>query len=176
MLMTYQAAMVLDELEHEEAKMKYFQYGMSKRIKCPYCEHKGRSLLEESTPITAWLLCFAVFLLLGMWSLLIMPCILGILRDQRHRCPKCHNEIKEDSIFSSLDDNLLGFNIGSFGILVTKRILLKLLIAVICIGLTSLTYEYVVEGPAWYLDGREADLSITWDNFVKDCGRVDNVD
>ena len=73
--------MVLDELEQEEEKMQYFRYGMSKRIKCPYCEHKGRSHLEESTPIHAYLLCFAVFLMLGMWSVLLMPCILGVLRD-----------------------------------------------------------------------------------------------
>jgi len=49
-------------------------------------------------------------------------------------------------------------------------------VGIICIGLASLAYEYVVEGPAWYLDGRDADLSITWDHFVKDCGRTDNAD
>ena len=111
-----------------------------------------------------------------MYSLLIMPCILGLLRDQNHRCPKCHNEIKEDSIFSSLDDNLVSFNVGSFGVLITKRVLLKLFLGVICAGLASVAYEYVVEGPAWYLEGREADLSITWNDFVRDCGRSDSVD
>ena len=79
--MTYQAAMVLDELEHEEAKMKYFQYGMSKRIKCPYCEHKGRSLLEESTPITAWLLCFAVFFVAPTLSIMVQKKIIFNVQD-----------------------------------------------------------------------------------------------
>jgi len=157
--------MVIDSLEQEEAKMKYFQYGMSKRIKCPYCEHKGRSMLEESTPIYTWLLCLAVYLFLGLYSFVLMPCIIGLLRDQIHRCPKCHNEIKEDSIFSSLDDNLVSFNLGSFGVLITRRVLLKLFVGVICAGIASVSYEYVIEGPAWYLEGREADTSITWHDF-----------
>lgn len=108
--------------------------------------------------------------------MLLMPCVLGLLRDQRHRCPKCHNEIKEDSIFSTLDENLLSFHVGSFGVLITKRVLLKLFLAVMCFGLVAAAYEYLVEGPAWYLEGREADLSITWNDFVKDCGRGDSVD
>ena len=155
--------------------MKYFKYGMSKRIKCPYCEHKGLSNLEESTPIHAWLLCFAVWIVLGLLSFLIMPIILGLLRDQRHRCPKCHNEIKEDSVFASLDDNLMSFNIGSFGVLITRRTLLKLLVGVICFVVASFAYEYWIEGPAWYLEGREVDASIKWSDFVRDCGNSNNV-
>ncbi len=61
--------------------MQYFRYGMAKRIKCPYCEHKGQSVLEESTPIHAWLLCFAAYILMGIYSFIVMPCILGLLRD-----------------------------------------------------------------------------------------------
>ena len=37
--------------------------GAVKRIKCPYCEHTGQSVLEESTPILAYLLSFALYLL-----------------------------------------------------------------------------------------------------------------
>ena len=81
MLMVGQAAMVIDSLEQQEAEMKYFRYGMAKRIKCPYCEHKGQSVLEESTPIHAWLLCFAVYILMGIYSFVVMPCIIGLLRD-----------------------------------------------------------------------------------------------
>lgn len=170
MLMVGQAAMVIDSLEQQEAEMKYFRYGMAKRIKCPYCEHKGQSVLEESTPVHAWLLCFAVYILMGIYSFVVMPCILGLLRDQRHRCPKCRNEIKEDSVFSCLDDNLMAFNIGSFGVLITRRILLKLFVAIICAGLAYESYDFVIEGPSWYLDGREADATLTWEHFVRDCG------
>ena len=41
MMMMGEAALIIDSLEHQEMEMKYFQMGMTKRIKCPYCEHKG---------------------------------------------------------------------------------------------------------------------------------------
>ena len=126
--------------------------GMAKRIKCPYCEHKGQSHLEESTPFYTYIICFIIYLALGMYSIVIFPCILGILRDQKHRCPKCHNEIKEDSLFSSLEDNIISFNIGKFGLLITRRTLLKLLIGICCLGLAYLALQLFVEGPSWYLE------------------------
>ena len=70
----------------------------------------------------------------------------------------------------------MSFNIGSFGVLITRRVLLRLFLAVICAGLVAMAYEYLIEGPAWYLEGREADTSITWADFAKDCGRSDSVD
>ena len=33
-----------------------------------------------------------------------------------------------------------------------------------------LAWDVASEGPTWYLDGRDADPSLTWDLFVKDCG------
>ena len=57
---------------------------------------------------------------------------------------------------------------------VYRRILLKLLAGIVCLGLASVSYEYIVEGPAWFLEGRDADLKTTWQDFQKDCGRSDN--
>ena len=107
MIMMAESAMVLDSLETQEREIKFFRMGITKRIKCPYCEHKGQSNLEESTPVYVYALCFILYLALGIYCVILFPCIVGILRDQKHRCPKCHNEIKEDSIFSSLDDSIL---------------------------------------------------------------------
>ena len=149
--------------------------GAVKRIKCPYCEHTGQSVLEESTPILAYLLSFALYLLIGFYAILLMPCIAGILRDQRHRCPKCHNEIKEDSIFSGLDDNIISFNFGTFGVLITRRTLIKTVIFILCVGLATFAWDIVVEGPTWYLEGRDVDTSLTWNKFVNECGHQTNL-
>ncbi len=64
----------------------------------------------------------------------------------------------------------MAFNIGSFGVLITRRILLKLFVAIICAGLAYESYDFVIEGPSWYLDGREADATLHWEHFVRDCG------
>ena len=39
--MVCEASVVLDSLKMQEREIKYFQMGVAKRIKCPYCEHKG---------------------------------------------------------------------------------------------------------------------------------------
>ena len=31
-------------------------------------------------------------------------------------------------------------------------------------------YETIIDGPSWYLEGREPDLELTWKNFVVDLG------
>lgn len=43
-----------------------------------------------------------------------------------------------------------------------------------CVGLAAMAWEYVIEGPSWYLEGKEVDKSLTWDNFLKDCGTENN--
>lgn len=55
--------------------------GVAKRIKCPYCEHKGQSHLEESVPWFAYVICLIVFLAIGYYAILTVPCILGIFQD-----------------------------------------------------------------------------------------------
>lgn len=81
MSMMGEAAMVLERLDSTEREMKYFKMGAAKRIKCCYCEHKGHSILEECTPYYAYILCFIAYLALGLYFIVIVPCILGIFRD-----------------------------------------------------------------------------------------------
>ena len=33
-----------------------------------------------------------------------------------------------------------------------------------------MVYETIIDGPSWYLEGREADIDLTWKDFVHDCG------
>jgi uncharacterized protein YqgC (DUF456 family) len=46
---------------------------------------------------------------MGWYGLILMPFVLGLLRQHIHRCPKCLNAIKENSLFSSLEDNVRAF-------------------------------------------------------------------
>jgi len=140
--------------------------GKTKKIKCPFCEHKGRSLMQESTPAFTYIIVVSLFFLLGIFSFLLTPMIFGILRQQIHRCPKCLNEIKEDSIFTTLDDDIMELSIGKVGLLVKRRTLVKSLLFVIFTGLFAYIFQIASEGPMWYLDGRQADPTLTWTRFV----------
>ena len=67
----------------------------------------------------------ALYLLIGFFFLIFVPFVVGLLRKQMHRCPKCMNEIREESVFESLNDNILEISLCQFGILVKRRTLLK---------------------------------------------------
>ena len=86
------------------------------------------------------------------------------------RRPKCHNEIKQEDLFTCLDDNIMSFEFGTFGVILTRRILIQALVAIGLIGLATLSWDVVHEGPSWYLEGNEPNLNLTWADFVKDCG------
>jgi|LauGreDrversion4_2_1035121.scaffolds.fasta_scaffold461624_1 hypothetical protein len=75
-------------------------------IVCPFCEHKGTSLIEERNTVISYLVIAIVLLLIGWYGLMLGPFIFGTLRQHIHRCPKCLNATKENSLFSSLEDNV----------------------------------------------------------------------
>lgn len=43
-----------------------------------------------------------------------------------------------------------------------------------CVGIATLAWDVVVEGPSWYLEGKEANKSLTWTSFVNECGLESN--
>ena len=103
-----------------------FRLSPSKHIKCKFCGEKGQSIVEESTSILTYIV-FAIYLILTWeWGLknrspfgfygyfafaflIVLPLIGGIFRIQTHSCKNCLNEVRQDSIFSSIDmeDNIL---------------------------------------------------------------------
>ena len=126
--------------------------------------------MEESNPPIAYVLCVVLLLLFGYLGVVLVPCLLGVFRSQTHRCPKCLNEIKEDSIWAQLDDNILSFKVGQFGFMVTRRFLIKTLMFLLASLGAFMVYEMIVDGPGWYLEGREPELDLTWRSFVHDIG------
>ena len=121
-------------------------------MKCPYCEEKINSIVEERTPLIVYILCFASFMLLGYLGFLLFPCLAGVFRRLTHRCPKCLNEIREDFLFSSLDDEIISLQIGTFGILIKRKTFLNILLVFLAGIVAFMVWETVVDGPSWYLE------------------------
>jgi hypothetical protein len=107
--------------------------------------------VEESTSIITYLIFFILILLTwtssfasSIWYFILMlffvlPILGGIFRIQTHSCPKCLNEVRQNSIFSKLDidDNICDIKVGNLGMIIKRRTLLYF--AIVCL-VTLTTY------------------------------------
>ena len=136
-----QAEEVMEHLALEKENVQEFRQNLAKKIKCVFCEHKGRSLVETEQPWASYLISAVLIYLISYGSLLLIPFVFGILIRQIHRCPKCLNQIREESIFESLEDTILEVNLCQFGLLLKRRTLVKGLILIV--SLLSFVYLYL---------------------------------
>lgn len=91
-----------------------------------------------------YLVAILSILVFGFMSIILMPFLISLTKQALHRCAKCLNEVKSNSYFgfSSLEDKvitclfnilqLVSFEIGSFGILLTRRYLLYIVMTLTC--------------------------------------------
>ena len=65
-------------------------------------------------------------LIFGFLSLVLMPFLVSLTKTAIHRCAKCLNQVQDSSYFgfSSLEDRLFTWNIGTFGVILTRRTIL----------------------------------------------------
>jgi hypothetical protein len=90
-----------------------------------------------------------------------------------HRCQKCLNEHKEDSIYATLDDNVMDVQLGNCcGILVKRRSLVKSLVAALMLALLFWVYEFTNQAPTWYIENSGTVLEdYTWIDFQDDLSK-----
>jgi len=71
-------------------------------------------------------------LVFGILSLVLLPLLVSLTKTSIHRCAKCLNEVKTNSYFgfNSLEDKLVTLQVGKFGVILTRRLLLYLAIVV----------------------------------------------
>ena len=69
-------------------------------------------------------------LIFGFLALMLMPFLVSLTKTAIHRCAKCLNEVKDSSYFgfSSMDDKLMALQVGSFGVILTRKLLLYMVL------------------------------------------------
>ena len=74
-------------------------------------------------------------LIFGFLALILMPLLISLTKTSIHRCAKCLNEVKDNSYFgfSSMDDKLMALQVGSFGIILTRKLLLYMVLVLTAI-------------------------------------------
>mmetsp|Transcript_39383 Transcript_39383/g.29094 ORF Transcript_39383/g.29094 Transcript_39383/m.29094 type:complete len:259 (+) Transcript_39383:208-984(+) len=97
-----------------------------------------------------------------------MPFLVSLTKQAIHRCAKCLNEVKSNSIFgfSSLEDRLISFNVGKFGVILTRRYLLYIVVTLL-VGMCI--YLFVAKESDHNHELRPI-TDITWEEYREDCG------
>jgi len=106
----------------------------STKVKCPFCDAVSYSIVEYKTSFLGYLVAILSILVFGFLSIILMPFLVSLTKQAIHRCAKCLNEVKSNSYFgfSSLEDKLLTFQAGKFGIILTRRYLLYIVLSLTC--------------------------------------------
>ena len=102
----------------------------STKIKCPFCDAVSLSIVEYKPSLIGYLVTILAMLIFGILSLILLPFLVSLTKSALHRCAKCLNEVKSNSYFgfSSMEDKLVSWQIGKFGIILTRKTLLYLVI------------------------------------------------
>jgi hypothetical protein len=146
-------------MEEERGEVDIYEEKTTK-IKCPFCDAVSMSIVEYRPSLLGYLLVCLAILIFGFLALILLPFLVGLTKISIHRCAKCLNEVKENTYFglSSMEDKLLSLQIGSFGIILTRRSLMYA-VMVLTAGLAIYTFILVEEG---HLHEAAAISSVTW--------------
>lgn len=96
--------------------------------------------MEYKNNILGYLISLIILFGLGWLSICILPLVLSLTKSAVHRCSKCLNEVKNSSLlgFNSLEDKVISFNIGSFGVILSRKYLLYIVLSLSC-GIVLIT-------------------------------------
>lgn len=181
---------VMNELNKKERELIRFRLSQSKTIKCTYCDHKGQSMVEETTSILTYL--FGAIFIIMTWdytgsytyffffTLFVLPILAGIFRIQTHSCSNCLNEVKQQSIFEHLDmeDNIVEVQIASFAMIIKRRTLIYTFLVIVVLFLVQIVFQIQLANrldihdplqdfvaDTMHLNNRKPDPQLTWEVF-----------
>jgi len=99
-----------------------------------------------------------------------MPLLILLTRNFYHRCSVCLAEVGCDNKLigvGSLQDKVIAINIGEFGLVLTRKIVLGMLLTFLLIFTVYIQFD--AHGGHHHVPIVKIDVS--WENFLKECGR-----
>ena len=109
-------------------------------------------------------------LVFGILCLILLPFLVSLTKQAIHRCAKCLNEVKNTSYFgfANMEDKLVSFEIGKFGVILTRRLLMYIVL-VLTAMLAIYVFVLVEEG---HNHSIAPITGITWAAYRADCGHA----
>ena len=154
--------------QHEEQEEMNMFEEQSTKVKCPFCDAVSYSIVEYRANIVGYLFAILAIFVFGFLSLILMPFLVSLTKSAVHRCAKCLNEVKSNNGFfgaSSMEDKIITWNIGNFGIILTRKYLLYIVMGIVC----SLLIYLVIVSEANHNHEIRAISNITWEEYRNDC-------
>ena len=77
-------------------------------------------------------------LVFGILGFVLLPVMINVTKIAIHRCAKCLNEVKTNSFvgYSSMDDKIVSFQVGTAGVILTRKLLLYIAVVItLCLGI-----------------------------------------
>lgn len=138
---------------------------------CPHCDYTGYTIVEQKTTYISYILMILFIFVFGIFfSILLMPLVILLTRSFFHKCPSCFKEVGSDNKILSilnLTDKVISFNIGEFGIVLTRKIVMGIFLSLVLI----LTVYAKLDFDAHHHHGPMVPTYATWQTFLEDCGR-----
>jgi len=138
---------------------------------CTNCDYAGYTLVEQRATYISYILTILFMFLFGiMFSLILMPITILLTRNYIHRCPSCLKEVGSDNqvltIFN-LKDKVITFNIGEFGVVLTRKIVLGIFLTLLLV----ITVYTRIDMHSHHGHAQIIPIPQTWPEFLGECGR-----
>ncbi|CAD8062801.1 unnamed protein product [Paramecium sonneborni] len=149
-----------------------------KQIKCPFCSNSTVSTVTFKNGYISYITCFLVLLIFGLMpSCLLIPVIMIITRTLIHKCSACNEDIGGDGkVFHVLGvkDSMMSFKIGEFGVILTKRIVIGILLLILTLGV--LWYRIMDIPTQQWMDYHQhytpnITITDTWTDYLEKCSK-----
>jgi len=154
-----------------EASEKAVYKNLPVHFTCPNCDYTGYTIVEQKTTYISYVLMILFIFLFGIFfSIILMPLVILLTRSFFHKCPSCFKDVASDNkILSILDmqDKMISFNIGEFGLVLTRKIIFGFFLTV----LLCITVYVKLDFTGHHHHGPIIPIKESWEQVLNECGR-----
>jgi len=155
-----------------EASEKTIYKNLPVNFTCPNCDYTGYTIVEQKTTYISYVLMILFIFLFGIFfSIILMPLVILLTRSFFHKCPSCFKDVASDNkILSILDmqDKMISFNIGEFGLVLTRKIIFGFFLTV----LLCITIYVKLDFTGHHHHGPIIPIKESWEQVLNECGRT----
>jgi len=156
----------------KEASEKTIYKNLPVNFTCPNCDYTGYTIVEQKTTYISYVLMILFIFLFGIFfSIILMPLVILLTRSFFHKCPSCFKDVASDNkILSILDmtDKVISFNIGEFGVVLTRKIVFGIFLTILLI----ITIYLKLDLNGHHTHGPIIPIKESWEEVLNECGRL----
>ena len=133
-------------------------------INCQFCSKKIYTEIEIESTWTGVLLSIVLLLVFKLLAFPLILVVIPLTQQTIHRCPACLNKVGTCNFYDilSLSDKVITFSIGTFAIIISRKVLLGIFF---CVLLITICFYF----PLYAFNFKHEFLDETWEDYYKFC-------